>query len=751
MNKPSEQVDFLKFAVDSQLLGELGEKLVTKNYIALSELLKNSYDADATDVLVRFIDSASGGPETNAAEIQLIDNGVGMTYQEVNDNWMRIATSNKSETPVSTNFGRPRTGSKGIGRFSCQRMSRRLVLTTTARIARDRFETTEVEFDWLSFRPGTDLTEIPNKSKVTQSSKGAPGTTLRLVDLREHWTERDFTMLQRQVVLLTVQKGARRAGSKEDPGFSVGFDAPEFPKGHGVLLEKFIEAGWGLLGGHVDKKGRARLTLDGKLIGRKEFTPDKTFQLLAGLEWEIAFLPQNKDYFRDPKTLTSGVAETLRSFGGVRLYIDGFRIYPYGDPDDDWLGIDRDVARRKGGVDSPLLQKIATSLKLNTSRALLNYPRHHNLIGRVYLSTHPTSPFVVKMDREGLLDNAAYRQLTEFLRFSLDWMTLWYAAFLRRFAKERREAIEAEFRAETKKPTEGTALVDSALNLLVTKATSPATDPGTSREGAQLVTKARDVIQAKFSESESELAVLRAVASTGPLMFAFAHEVKGVIGLLDTNAGQLEHIASQLSKSAKSSVLALAKSFRDASHRFTQLTKLFGIFTSAQKLTKRKIPVGISLKQVAEGFGFILNEFDINVIIDVDDALKTSSMIEAEFYSIIVNLLSNAIKASIAGRSSEIRITGERSDSLFLRVLDKGVGLSKDRWEDVFEPLNPDPEERIYKHLGTRLGDEELATLGRGTGLGLSIVRGVAEAHGGTAQFTPPPKGWRTCIEVRLP
>lgn len=751
MNKPTEEVDFLKFAVDSQLLGELGEKLVSKNYVALSELLKNAYDADATDVVVKFINSASGGPEGNSGEIQLIDNGVGMTFEEVRSNWMRIATSNKIEKPVSGRFGRARTGSKGIGRFSCQRMSRRLLLTTTARLSRDRLETTDVEFDWLSFKPGTNLTEIPNKSTVTHSSKGSPGTTLRLIDLREHWTERDFTMLQRQVVLLTVQKGARRSGHKEDSGFSVSFDAAEFPASQGVLLDRFMEAGWGLLKGRVDKGGRAHLFLEGKLIGEKEFTPDKTFNLLAGLEWDIAFIPPVKDYYRNSKTLTSGVAEMLRTYGGVRLYVGGFRIYPYGDPDDDWLGIDRDVARRKGSVDSPLLQKIANSLKLNTSRALLNYPRHRNLIGRVYLSTHPDSPFVVKMDREGLLDNDAYRQLREFLRFSLDWMTLWYAAFLRRFAKERRQAIEEEFKSETKKPSDGTAIVDTALNLLVSKATAPAAEAPPARESAQLVSKARDVIQARLAESDSELAVLRAVASTGPLMFAFAHEVKGVIGLLDTNAGQLEQIAARLTKGERSTVFSLAKSLRDASYRFVQLTKLFGIFTSAQKLVKRRVPVRKTVKEVVEGFGFILDEFKIQVDLDLDDALKTPTIIEAEFYSIIVNLLSNAIKASIAGRSSEIRISGTQNGGLGIMILDKGVGLSKDRWQDVFEPLNPDPEERIYKHLSTRLGDEELATLGRGTGLGLSIVRGIAETYGGRAEFVAAPKGWKTCVKVSLP
>jgi signal transduction histidine kinase len=749
MNKPSERIDFLRFAIDSQLLGELGEKLVTKNYIALSELLKNSYDADATDVVVKFSDSKLGGPEGNDAEIQLIDDGVGMTYDDVKKNWMRIATTNKVDRPTSTKFGRPRTGSKGIGRFACQRMSRRLILRTTARISSQRFETTEVEFDWLSFRPGSDLTQIPNKSRVSHSTSGRPGTTLRLIDLREAWGDRDFTMFQRQVVLLTVQKGARRSGYREDPGFAVRFEAPEFPQGKGVLLDKFMEAGWGTLSGHIDAKGRGHLFLDGKLIGRKEFEPDKTFNLLSGLEWDIAFIPQNKEYFRNPKTLTSGVAELLRSYGGVRVYIDGFRIYPYGDPDDDWLSIDKDVARRKGGVDSPLLQKIATSLKLNTSRALLNYPRHRNLIGRVYLRMHPQSPFVVKMDREGLLDNAAYRQLTEFLRFSLDWMTLWYAAFLRRFAKERRKEIEEEFRSEAKKGTDGGSVVESALNLLVSQATTA--EPERVKRTAHLVVKARDVIQARLSESDAELAVLRAVASTGPLMFAFAHEVKGVIGLLDTNAGELEHVAERVPKSVRAEVTDLATSLREASERFVQLTRLFGIFTTAQKLSRRRVPVKVAFGQVVKAFGFILDEFKIEVQVDADDALKTSSMIEAEFYSIVVNLLSNAIKATIAEGAADIKIVGERDASLLIRVLDKGVGLSKDRWEDVFEPLNADPEERIYKQLGTRFGDEELAALGRGTGLGLSLVRGIAETYGGHAGFVSPPKGWNTCVQVQLP
>jgi signal transduction histidine kinase len=330
-------------------------------------------------------------------------------------------------------------------------------------------------------------------------------------------------------------------------------------------------------------------------------------------------------------------------------------------------------------------------------------------------------------------------------------MALWYAGFIRRFAKEERKAIEEEFKTEAKTKSDASDLVDTALNLLVSKATRPPSEAAPTQESAQLVRRARDVIDAKISESDSELAVLRAVASTGPLMFAFAHEVKGVVGLLDTGAGELELVASRLPKSDRNSIRNISKSLREASYRFSQLARLFGIFTTAQKLTKRRVPVRAAVTQIVEGFGFILDEFKIEVDVKtLSDSIKSPSMIEAEFYSIVVNLLSNAIKASIARASNHIRISAEQNGTLVLRVLDKGVGLSKDRWKDVFEPLNPDPEDRIYKHLSTRLGDEELATLGRGTGLGLSIVRGIAESHKGTAQFVVPPKGWSTCVQVTL-
>ena len=84
----------LTFSVDSSLLFQLGEQLVAKSSVALGELIKNAYDADATQVSVQLIEV--GDPE-KPGEIFIEDNGHGMTFEEIRDGWMRIATTVKKE------------------------------------------------------------------------------------------------------------------------------------------------------------------------------------------------------------------------------------------------------------------------------------------------------------------------------------------------------------------------------------------------------------------------------------------------------------------------------------------------------------------------------------------------------------------------------------------------------------------------------------------------------------------------------
>ncbi|PYV15512.1 MAG: hypothetical protein DMG21_14840 [Acidobacteria bacterium] len=95
----------LRFAVDSRLLFELGERLVARKSVALAELVKNSYDADATKAVVRLHNVTK-----EHGQITVEDNGAGMTPPMIKKTWMRIATDDKDRNPVSIIYGRPRAG-----------------------------------------------------------------------------------------------------------------------------------------------------------------------------------------------------------------------------------------------------------------------------------------------------------------------------------------------------------------------------------------------------------------------------------------------------------------------------------------------------------------------------------------------------------------------------------------------------------------------------------------------------------------
>jgi len=110
-------------------------------------------------------------------------------------------------------------------------------------------------------------------------------------------------------------------------------DAPEFPGGKGRLAETFMSAGWGRLIGKINKKGMIELELRAKGIKKQKFKFKEKFNQIGNVEFEIAMIPLDKKYYRDTDLLTKGGArDILEELGGVKVFLDNFRIYPYVEP-----------------------------------------------------------------------------------------------------------------------------------------------------------------------------------------------------------------------------------------------------------------------------------------------------------------------------------------------------------------------------------------------------------------------------------
>ena len=134
-----------KFTVDVALLQELGERLIGRAHIALAELIKNSYDADANECRVQFSEDS----------ITIIDDGHGMSQAEFLDHWMRIGTTHKAALKNSRLLKRALTGSKGVGRLSAQFLASEMILESTSS---DRpHQTLYAIVDWTAIEHGRDL------------------------------------------------------------------------------------------------------------------------------------------------------------------------------------------------------------------------------------------------------------------------------------------------------------------------------------------------------------------------------------------------------------------------------------------------------------------------------------------------------------------------------------------------------------------------------------------------------------------
>jgi len=360
----------LAFTVDSALLNELGEKLVESVHIALNELVKNSYDADSTEVTVRFIEKESGGPE-----VHVIDNGTGMTFDDVTRYWMRIATTMKADSPYSDIFGRPKTGSKGIGRFSCRRLGNQLKLITIARKRGNGrnvvYEKTEVAFPWTKFKAGTEVTKIRCPGNTQTVTKAKTGTTL-IIDGSEEdeWSKRGYDFLKRQLAVLVANRGQKRPGYKEDPGFNIYLDVPRYEVETKDLREELISAGWGTINAHVDEGNRAVCRLNAMGIGTKTIRSERRFPHLKGVKLAIGIIVDLKEQMRDISVLSKGtLRQILPKWGGVQIRYKGFRVYPYGD--DDWLNIDYDRGLRRSKPKDELYAFAQTLRGIDPARTLL--------------------------------------------------------------------------------------------------------------------------------------------------------------------------------------------------------------------------------------------------------------------------------------------------------------------------------------------------------------------------------------------
>lgn len=735
----------LNFTVDSALLSELGERLVGSVDLALLELIKNAYDADATKVSISIIPEMGG----DYYEIRIRDNGSGMSFEQVNKYWMRIATNNKAHDSVSKLFLRKKSGSKGIGRFSCRRLGYILELSTTSKLHDGRFETTEISIDWTKYKPGTDVTDITCEGTVLYETNAQTGTDILIKGCsKSEWNNRSWAVLKRRLILLV-----------SDPSFEISLIAPDFEESHIVNpREQLMNAGWGRIFLNIDDEGIATWTLSAMRIGDKTITMPERYTCFAGTSANIAILPQDKSQFRNKSIIAlTELRKTLEEWGGVFIRVDGIRVPPYGELGNDWLEIDRDRARRLGKTPFNMIIDVATLLEgVDPHRALLNLLSSHNYVGEVN-AVSKNNHLQMKASREGFANEHAVSELKHIIRFGIDWATIYRDYCIRLIEKDSVEEARKALVSQIEKPTSDFRSLSETINFLNTEAKRINLIASDSDKHVIIsnISKATDLISSIGKLQQSELQHMRLIASTSSLLLIFQHEVRLLLSNLGLFEVRLNNLKPFLNAEGIKQVEEMGREFGNAKKGFDDLlkmTSLLSVDKNAKPTTKLSLYQWVEKTKAC--YRLICNNYHINIdTTSIPRTLTVGPMLEAELLSIFLNVLSNAIKSVIAySHEKNIKITASISENkkVIINILDTGIGISPTNTE-VFTPFIADPNGMLYTKLNKMLNPEDKYIIGTGSGLGLSIVREIVISHDGSIAFIAPEIPWNTNLEIVLP
>lgn len=712
----------VRFSVDARLIHKLGYELVGKQETALGELIKNAYDADATQVIVDYANYHEPG-----GILTITDDGHGMTEETIRASWMRLSTDDKIENPLSPKFKRGRAGRKGIGRLAVERLGKKLILESSIEGADFGWR---VQFAWDDiFERGSDLGSIGFKLEKYPAEQKIHGTRLIIEDLRDRWTDKMLERVWTSVVLLQTplrnDKNESFNSLPKDPGFRVeinGRSSTEVVKE--LSIEKtFLERRLAKIKGRIDSKGVAHFSVISEQLGLVDESISESPFLLVG---EASF---DVDYFVYSSELIPGFSVKTASdlglkYGGVRVYRNGFRVLPYGEPSDDWLRWAFDMARR----------------------SLLIPANNQNFFGQVVVDLDSNPLLEETSSREGLIENEAFEELRNFVRSGIQWAVL-------RVGTAREKKVTAQQKDWVSKPSRPSETLENLL-----ENASPAREPKLSDTNYQKDSEEDSVAISKKALKEALSAqknfeatvaakeaahiryeeMLRILASFGISISVFAHEIGGALTGVD---GALLAILKQAKPDCNSESWALVDNnmqrLRDLSGYISEM------ISHAGSRERRPIPLSAVISTFILEFSNYLNSKNIKFSHTVEPAfLRTAPMHRSEIDSVLFNFLTNAVKAVGRSKSTDRRISinaYKREAKAIIRFQDSGDGVPENIKEQIFEPF-----------FTTSMYDPDV-TAGTGTGLGLKIVHDIASANGGWVSLSDPDPGFGCCFEFAVP
>ena len=698
--------DELKFRISSRTARLLGRENISNSTVAVLELVKNSYDADATTVEVSFRQAS-----TLEGEIVISDDGTGMELEDVREKWMVIGTDNKRLEPFSPGRKRVRVGEKGVGRLALDRLAANVTLDTHTAGSDTGLRLT---IDWDKYEGGQgNLEDIGHPLEIIKSTPREHGTTLRLSRLRDKWTERNIEQLHRDLALLLppVEDGL--------PDFSINFYSDENPDLATAITGVLPELAEFTLQSRLDKSGH----IENTVIHRTGQTYQDT------RNWQDIFNSSEVEdnprcgpvemnfhfYLRESRSVTgSGVSfnsfiRFLDEFRGIRIYRDHMRVKPYGQPSaqEDWLGLNARRAASPAGVRRPVGQYRVAG---------------NQVMGSIFISRDENPHLVDQTNREGLIENNSFSDLKRFALYGIQ--------FLERTRQEYEQSTEGP--SPNRDFDKVVQQKEVAIVEQVTSTLAKIPDPAHIDIAEEIIRAGglglEGIIQAHDSELSDlldENRLLAGLATLGIALVAFGHETPRLVNAMWGRTSLLRGASQYLPEDRRNKFDEDLEFLRNNITRVQGWAEFALKHINRDKRTRRMLDINEVCQTSLESFSSLLEERSISV--DEIWSAKSPKLLgfAMDFESIMLNLITNAVEAMRKTPLSlrQISVATDLSDAneeIVLRFSDSGVGIDERDVSRIFDPM-----------FSTRLDANGNPS---GTGLGLTIVKTNIERYKGRVE-----------------
>lgn len=689
------------FQAYARLISILGDQLISDKWVGVIELVKNSYDADAEKVSVRFLNFDNSSPSAKPI-IEIEDDGHGMTIDTILDVWMKPATPHKLNKKKAadkrlTEKGRVMQGDKGVGRFAVYKLGDMVEVysktktTEEVKLCLNFHDYADDEFD-ESEHQDKFLHEILNKWEVNDTpqritSEIGQGTIIRISDVRNDWKFKDLDKLAKAFFRMMPPT---LPGVQISRDFSVDlFWKLRKYQGDFLTFEKMSELAPFYFEGTIDseynleatyKHNKNEVAINFNLLEDEESALEYDIRKLKLFRERFLHFDVNRQirkpetggfmfffYGFDLKNPAEGLKKVERDFlkeTSVYLYRDNVRVYPYGEIGDDWLMLSKYRAEDRAG----------------------SYFSYNDLIGFVFITQAENPKLRDAADREGLMN----------IRGAKDD----FVALIQAVLKVMKDRVDIDKkRAELKKEKAIKSLTKS-----YEKSYETLQKKLLEYDDKKLIDHSKNFFNATnnlIQKVRDDLKITQELAGTGMAIEKATHDTMSLLKRLKVNTedfvnrydkGQIQ------SKELRDFLVELQENLDFLNQELQVLQPLFRV---ARKVTKN-----VSIRNVTERVikyfrKELQGKINVNLESNKDIVIKTNTGL---ILQVILNLMDNSIYwlEQISDKDKQISIVFDEDDNTVI-FADSGPGVS----EDI--------EDLIFTEFYTKKSE--------GRGLGLYIVK----------------------------